>query len=118
MKNKDLLNNHEGQSNSNLKGTIALVGFEVLDQSEQDVALKVVESYLKKLSTLGDLQEMKISLRQHQHGKTFKHELNALAIFKQGRFDSAVTEWNLYTALSSVCEKILSEVEHKIQKQL
>jgi len=124
MKNKDLLKVKEGQKTgtvdniSELKGKVALVGFEVLDESEQEIVKKIVESYIKKLSAVGDYQEMKISLRQHKHGKTFKHEVNAFAIFRQGKFESDVTEWNLYIALSMVCDKILAELEHKMQKVL
>ena len=73
---------------------------------------KIVVNYVRKLGNIADFKEMKISLKQHKHGKTFKHEINALAIFSEGKFDSSVTEWNLYSALSSVCEKILNEVNH------
>ena len=126
MKDKNLLDNSSGVKDSvsgnthveGLKGKIALVGFEVLDESEQDIVKKIVESYIKKMSTLGNYQEMKISLRQHKHGKTFKHEVNALAIFGQGQFESEATEWNLYIALSTVCDRILSELEHKIKRAL
>ena len=128
MKDKNLLDNNSGikaggtgnvggNGNGNgLQGNIALVGFEVLDESEQDIAKRIVENYIRKMSLLGEYQEMKISLRQHKHGKTFKHEVNALAVFRQGRFESEATEWNLYIALSMVCDKILSELEHKIKK--
>ena len=126
MKDKNLLDNSSGVKDSisgnshddGLRGNIALVGFEVLDASEQDIVKRIVESYIKKMSTLGNYQEMKISLRQHKHGKTFKHEVNALAIFGQGKFESDVTEWNLYIALSMVCDKILAELEHKVNKQI
>jgi len=124
MKDKNLLDKSSGVKDSvsgnehieGLIGKVALVGFEVLDESEQDVVKKMVESYIKKMSTVGTYKEMKISLRQHKHGKTFKHEVNALAIFGQGEFQASVTEWNLYIALSMVCDKILAEVQHKAQK--
>ena len=89
-----------------LKGELALVGFETLEPSELEGVRKIVVNHVRKLGNIADFKEMKISLKQHKHGKTFKHEINALAIFSEGRFESAVTEWNLYSALSSVCEKI------------
>jgi len=124
MKDKNLLDNQSGVKDivsgnahvEGLKGNVALVGFEVLDESEQDIAKKIVENYIKKMSILGGYREMKVSLRQHRHGKTFKHEVNALAVFEQGKFEATVTEWNLYIALSMVCDKILAEVEHKARK--
>ncbi|MBU2522848.1 MAG: hypothetical protein KKE23_00980 [Nanoarchaeota archaeon] len=126
MKDKNLLDNSSGVKDAisgnnhdgGLKGNVALVGFDVLDESEQEVVKKIVSNYIKKMSLLGDYHEMKISLRQHKHGKTFKHEVNAFAIFGQGKFESDVTEWNLYIALSMVCDKILAELEHKIQKSM
>jgi len=104
------------ESGINLKGDIALVGFEILEPSELIVVKKIVGNYIRKLSNMAEYQQMRISLRQHQHGKTFKHEVDAHAIFTQGKFEASVTEWNLYAALSSVCEKILQEVEHAMRK--
>ena len=98
-------------------GNIALVGFEVLDQSEQEIVRKMVENYIKKMNMNGDFKEMRLSLRQHRHGKTFKHEIDALAVFGQGRFDAESTEWNLYVALSQVCDKILNELDHQVKKE-
>ena len=124
MKDKNLLDKSSGVKDpvsgnahiEELKGKVALVGFEVLDESEQDVAKGIVENYIKKMNTFGDYKEMKVSLRQHKHGKTFKHEVNALAIFGQGKFEASVTDWNLYIAISMVCDKILAEVQHRAQK--
>ena len=122
MKDKNLLDGNEGVSVSHnnegfLKGNIALVGFEVLDPSEQDIVKKMVENYVKKMNISGDFKEMRLSLRQHKHGKTFKHEIDALAIFSQGKFDAEATEWNLYIALSQVCDKILNELDHCVKKE-
>ena len=121
MKDKNMLDKNEGMSVENnnngfLRGNVALVGFEILDPSEQDIVKRMVENYVKKMNMNGDFKEMRLSLRQHRHGKTFKHEINALAIFGQGKFEASVTDWNPYIALSMVCDKILAEVQHKAQK--
>jgi len=95
-----------------MKGNIALVGFEILEPSEMEVVKKIVGNYIIKLGSLAGYKEMKMSLQQHKHGKTFKHEISAMAIFDEGKFNAEATDWNLYTALSNVCEKMLAEVEH------
>jgi len=122
MKDKNLLDDNEGKTvamnnEGFLRGNVALVGFEVLDPSERDIVQKMVENYVKKMNINGNFKEIRLSLRQHKHGKTFKHEIDALAIFSQGRFEAESTEWNLYIALSQVCDRILSEIDHNVKKE-
>ena len=100
-----------------LGGNIALVGFEILDPAELIILKKIVGNYVRKLGNNGNYQEMKLTLQQHPHGKSFKHEITAIAIFKEGRFNSEATDWNVYNAVSQVCEKILQEVLHSIRKE-
>ena len=107
----------EKSKETTLGGNIALVGFEALDSAELVIVKKMVGNYVRKMSNYGDYQEMKIQLQQHPHGKSFKHELSAFAIFKEGRFNSNANEWNLYNALSQVCEKILEELKQKVRKE-
>lgn len=116
MKDKDLLNNDPVDA-VGLKGNVALIGFEVLEESEQEIVKKIVENYIRKMSNIGNYKEMRLNLQQHKHGKTFKHEINAHAIFEEGRFNAAVTEWNIYSALSNVCDKIISELNHKVNRE-
>ena len=101
----------------NLGGNIALVGFNILEPSELVVLKKIVGNYVRKMCTYGNYQEMRLTLQQHAHGKSFKHEVNGLAIFKEGKFYSNVVEWNLYSAVSQVCSKILEELAHKQKKE-
>jgi len=118
MKNKNLVGNDpRGNNLPDLMGKIDLVGFEVLDAEEIDIVKRIVANYIRKMSNLGDYKEMRLALRQHEHGKTFKHEIDAFAIFSEGKFNAEVTDWNLYAALSSVCEKIMSELEHLSKKE-
>ncbi len=109
------MDNAEDSSKNNgikLKGNIALVGFDSLEPSEMIIVKKIVGNYVKRMGNVANYEEMKLVLQQHKHGKGFKHEINALAFFDEGRFNAHVTEWNLYKALSEVCEKILNEIEH------
>lgn len=119
MKNKTLTGNNENDKSNgiSLKGSIALVGFEILDPAEQAVIKRIVGGYIKKMGNMGNYKEMKLTLQQHPHGKSFKHEINAMATFGEGTFNAAVTEWNVYAALAKICEKIMSELEHKKKKE-
>jgi len=96
-----------------LGGNIALVGFDKLELSEITIVKKIVGKYVKKLQENGDYKNLKLVLQQHQHGKTFKHEINAQASFAEGTFTSNVTEWNLFKAISIAMEKLESELIHK-----
>jgi len=100
-----------------LGGNIALVGFENLELSELDVVKKLVRNYVRKLGNSGNYKEMRLTLQQHPHGKSFKHEIKGFAIFEEGRFNSDAMEWNLYSAVSQVCERILEEVKQTRRKE-
>lgn len=100
-----------------LGGNIALVGFEVLEPAELLIVKKIVGSYVRKMCRAAGYKEMRLTLQQRSHGKTFKHEVDGQALFVEGRFGSNVTAWNLYTALAEVCERILAAVQHARQKE-
>ena len=100
-----------------LKGNIALVGFEILDPAELVIIKKIVGTYVKKICENGPYNEMRLTLQQHAHGKSFKHEIQGLAFVGNNRFSAEITEWNLYSAVSQVCEKILNAVVHDMQKE-
>ena len=100
-----------------LGGNIALVGFEILDPAELIIVKKIVGGYVKKMGNSGDYQDMRLVLQQHPHGKSFKHEIVGKANFKEGQFNSNAMEWNLYTAISQVCDGILEGVVHARRKE-
>ena len=100
-----------------LSGNIALVGFEILEPTELDAVNKIVTIYVKKLSENSSFNELRLKLRQHAHGKSFKHEIEGFALVGKNRFTASVIEWNLYKAVSEVCEKICAESSHAIKKE-
>jgi ribosome-associated translation inhibitor RaiA len=100
-----------------LSGNLALVGFEILEPIELDSINKIVTNYIKKLSENRDFKELRLTLRQHSHGKSFKHEIEGFALIGKSRLTAEVTEWNLYKAISEVCEKICSEAVHSLKKE-
>jgi len=100
-----------------LSGNVALVGFEILEPAEIESIRKIVLTYLKKLSETGQLSDMRLTLNQRAHGKSFKHEIKGLVFMNNRRFSADVTEWNVYTAVSAVCEKMFSEASHSLKKE-
>lgn len=100
-----------------LEGNLALVGFEILEPSELSIIRKIVSNYVRKMCDNGNYKEMRLTLQQKKHGKSFKHEINGLALFKEGRFHSSKMDWNLYTTVSDVCEAILQELLHARKKE-
>jgi len=100
-----------------LGGNIALVGFDKLEPTELTIIKKIVGTYVKKLQEIGNYNELKMVLQQHQHGKTFKHEINAQVQFNEGKFTSNVTEWNLFKAISGAMKNLISEIVHTNKKE-
>ena len=104
-------------NSENPGGNIALVGFEILEPTELESVNKIVAICVKKLSENSSFTELRLKLRQHAHGKSFKHEIEGFAVVGKNRLTSSVTEWNLYKAVSEVCEKICAESAHNIKKE-
>jgi ribosome-associated translation inhibitor RaiA len=101
-----------------LGGNIALVGFDKLEPAELIIVKKIVGTYVKKLQENTDYKELKLVLQQHQHGKTFKHEINAQVDLNKRTFHSNVTEWNLFKAISEAMKKLISEFSHQKKKDI
>jgi len=100
-----------------LTGNVSLVGFEILEPTELESVRKIVLNYVKKMSETDLFKELKLTLQQHAHGKSFKHEIIGLAFVGKDRFSASVTGWNLYNAVSEVCEKLHSGSVHKLKKE-
>jgi len=107
-----------------LGGSISLVGFGILDQSEIIVAKKIVGNYVKMMNNEGSYKEMKLTLKRHQKGNQWLHEVMGEAIFREGKFAATAghkgthtNAWDPYSVISEVCEKILAELKHRVKKE-
>lgn len=98
-----------------MDGTIALRGFENLDSLEQQKVQEIVSKSLKKITIKEDYQELIIELKQHKHSMEFIHEIKATIFLKDRRISSKSSDKNLYKALNSVLDKLLSELGHKLK---
>jgi len=94
------------------EGKVLLTGFE-LENEEKSIVNQTVERYLRKIEEKTSYQELKLNLKQSEHGKAFMHEIQGSMITGKKRITSKATGYNLYKVLSEVLEKILNEIEHK-----
>ncbi|MFH1249450.1 MAG: hypothetical protein V1660_04850 [archaeon] len=104
-----------------LGGNISLVNFK-LSPMEMIVVKKLVGNYARKLADKVGYKELKLRLKQHEHGKSFLNELTAEVILLKDReggeeiiLSSSMQDYNLYSALASVMEKLLNEAETKLK---
>ncbi len=111
------------ETEETLGGNITLIGFK-LEPMEIAVVKKIVGNCVRKLIEKADYKSLKLRLKQHQHGKSFLHEVGAEAVVTSlsGKHEggnrilsSTVSDYNLFTALSNVLENILAEAEHRIR---
>lgn len=91
---------------------ISFSGFD-LESSEQQKVNELIERYLRKIEDrLSDYEDIKLRLRKSKHGKAFLHEVEGDIVVKGKILTSRCTDYNLYTAISKVFEKMLREIEH------
>jgi len=99
-----------------MDSTIALRGFENLDSLELQKVEEIVSKSLKKITTKEDYGNLTIELKQHKHAKEFTHEVKATIFIGNKRISSQNSDKNLYKAIKTVLDKLLSELEHKSRK--
>lgn len=109
---------------SNLGGNISLINFGVLEPSELIIVKKIVGNYVKKISEKTNYKGIKLRLKQSEHGNSFMHRIDAEALIiashtrdrgKEILLSASSHGRNLFSALSEVFEKIISEADHKIR---
>ena len=96
---------------------LSLSGFN-LDSSEKERVNVLLNKYINKIEERihHTYDELKLRLKKSLHGKSFLHEIEVDVIMKGTIISSKMTDYNLYTALSGVFDKILVEIDHKFRK--
>jgi hypothetical protein len=100
-----------------MDNTMALRGFENLDSLELKKVEEIISKSLNKIALREDYENLVIELKQHKHSKEFIHEIKATIFLKTSRFSSQNSDKNLYKAIKTVLDKLLSELEHKSRKK-
>jgi len=96
-----------------MDSTISLIGFDILDNLEQNKAKEIITKNLKKIDVRGDYSKLVIELKQHKHSQEFVHEVKAVLFIGDKRISSQTSDKNLYKALQTLFDKTLAEIEHK-----
>lgn len=102
-----------------LGGNISLVNFD-LDPMQAAVVRKLVGNYVKRLGEITEYKELKIRLRKHEHGKSVLHEIDANAYIIHGKevtLNANSSNYNLYSALAEVLDKVIAEAMHQCSKR-
>jgi len=92
-------------------GKILLAGFD-LEPAERNIVSEIIESYDRKIKERAEYDEIKLTLKKSQHGKSFIHEIKGNLISGNRMFSTKVIDRKLFTALAEVFEKLLSELVH------
>lgn len=93
------------------KGKILLSGFS-LEPAEKAIVDNLVRNYQHKLEEKTTYDQIKIRMRKQQKGKTFLHSVQG-EMFAGKIFTAKAEDYNLFSALSDVFEKLMHEAEHK-----
>jgi len=91
------------------EGKITLSGFK-LEEAEKAIVDNLIRSYKDKISEKIKFDEVRLRMKKSARGKTFLHEVQG--VMMPGRFNAKVTDYNLFSALSGVLEKLTHEAEH------
>ncbi len=93
-------------------GDVSLSGFRELDPGELSAAEKIISHYEQRFCALcGEGMRMKITMKKvHATPKSQKFEFKAFVEAQGKRFDSTVTERNLFIGLDAALKKIENEI--------
>lgn len=93
------------------KGKIILTGFK-LEQAEKAIVNNLIRNYQNKIEARIGYKEIRLRMKKSRRGKAFLHEVQG-SLITDKRFTSKVTDYNLFSAIAEVFEKLMSEAEHK-----
>ena len=98
----------------NSKKNVSLIGFDELDESEQEIMKKLIANYIKKIEDRINYDELKIKLKIHQKGKMFMHEvIGDLYVTKGMALNAGFAHKNPYKAIAQVMNKLINSITHK-----
>jgi len=92
------------------EGNIQLIKFDKLDETE---IAKIKTLMIPKVKKLGNFDLLRLNLKIHKHSTEFIHEIEG-ELFSEGHnpLSALAADKNIYTALTSIMDKLISEAEH------
>ncbi len=97
------------------KGKIVVSGFK-LDRAEKAIINNLIRSWKEKIERRIKFKEIKINIKKVKKGKNFMHEISGNMLcegLKKKKFNTKVSDYNLFSAIAEVFEKLLNEALHK-----
>lgn len=93
------------------QGKIYLSGFE-LDPAEKAIVDNILRNYSHKIGERADFEYLKLRLKKSQKAKTFLHAVEGELKIENKVFRAKETDYNLFSVLADVLEKLLNELVH------
>ncbi|QQG38563.1 MAG: hypothetical protein HYS32_03070 [Candidatus Woesearchaeota archaeon] len=103
-----------GEESTILLGkNMELSGFKYLDDSTRIIVRKIVGNHVKKMSNVvGDFEKLSLNLKDiHKTENAQKYQINGKLEINGKLYNSEVTDFNLFFALSSVLDKLFEEAK-------
>lgn len=84
-----------------------------LEPAEKAIVGNVIKNYEHKISERIKYDSIQLSMKKSQRGKVFRHEVKGKLMVANKMYSSEVTDYNLFSAVAEVMEKLLNEAVHK-----
>ena len=94
-----------------MEGKTILAGFD-LEPAEKAIVDNIIKNYSHKIGERSSYEYLKLRLRKSQKGKTFLHEVEGELKINNRRFSAKAQDYNLFSVLADVLEKLLHEMIH------
>lgn len=89
------------------------IGFEILTEKTKDEFQKLWKEYSKKIEQkLKNVENIKIHLKEHNHGGKTKFSIHAVVSYSGKSMDAEAVDWDLKRTFHKVFNKIENEIEH------
>lgn len=96
---------------------IVLERFDCLDKEEILVAKKIIEKYAQKIEKITEYTNIKLEIKAHSKVKVNSFEVIGHIDYKGGTVLSTQQDVNPFVAIDLVMEKMLKEIQHKLERK-
>lgn len=95
------------------EGKIVLTGFS-MEPAEKAIVDNLIKNYQHKIREKVRYKEVKLRLKKSTRGKAFWHEVQG-SLITDKMFNAEAGDFNLFSAISEVLDKLMHEVEHTLR---
>ena len=95
-------------------GKVLLSGFEI-DEVEKVIVNNMLKNYEQKILERSPYDYLKLRLRKSQKAKTLLYQIEGELKIKSKKFSAKAQDYNLFSVLSDVLEKLFNEMTHTLR---